>query len=262
MGMTANPDCDCNDATMNMGGTVQEMMNPLCQSAGGYGTTQFRAKGYPGLRELQVLKGIGDQAIVASICPARVATADQARPDYGYRPAIAALVSRLRTALRGKCLPRTLALQPDGSVPCVIIEAFSATQCPNCEGDATFGGRSNVNDSNLISPEMKDSGNCFCQINQLKDQQLADCENQGSALSNTVGDGWCYVDPAQQKAAGNNITGACQVVATCPDTDKRVIRFAQPTSEPRAGATAFITCQEASFPANGSATTGLSNPCQ
>ena len=93
-----NIDCDCNDGTANMGGTVQNMQNPLCQDASGaYDHTQRYAKAYPGIRELQVLQGIGDQAIVASLCAPNLT--NTSRPDYGFRPAIGALVTRFRTHL-------------------------------------------------------------------------------------------------------------------------------------------------------------------
>jgi hypothetical protein len=88
-------DCDCADP---MGGSVAKRKNPLCQGAFGYTTTQRRAKAYPGIRELQVLQGLNDQAIVASICPANVT--DETREDFGYRPAVNALVTRMRYALR------------------------------------------------------------------------------------------------------------------------------------------------------------------
>jgi hypothetical protein len=94
-----NPDCDCNDGIGNQGGTVADMKSPLCQSRDGtYGHTQFRAKAYPGIRELQVLHGLGDQGIVASICPAN--TSNNARPDFGYRPAVSAIIQRLRPPLQ------------------------------------------------------------------------------------------------------------------------------------------------------------------
>jgi hypothetical protein len=261
----ANTDCDCNDGTTMMGGPVAAMKNPLCQAASGaYGNTQFRAKAYPGLRELEVLKGIGDQAIVASICPANVDPALNTRADYGYRPAIAALVSRLRTALRGRCLPRTLAIDTTqdsptkGQVPCVIIEAFNPPpgQVCVCENDPTFHGRVTVSDPGLVTSDILASGSCLCEIVQLKGNDLAACQSQLS-LPGTVGDGWCYVDPAQQ---GGDVTGPCQVVSSCPDNDKRIIRFALDSSQPRAGATAFITCQEASFPTTGVGNT-LTNVC-
>jgi hypothetical protein len=89
---TSAADCDCASPAMSK--------NPVCQdlATGAYSTKQTRAKAYPGIRELQVMKGLGDQAIVASICPAN--TTDPMRADFGYRPVIAAIVNRLRPQLR------------------------------------------------------------------------------------------------------------------------------------------------------------------
>src|SRR5262249_27894359 len=48
-------------------------MSPLCQDPGGnYTTIQRYAKAYPPSRVLQVLKGVGDAGVVASICPKNV----------------------------------------------------------------------------------------------------------------------------------------------------------------------------------------------
>jgi len=83
--------CDCHP--LYPGGN-----RPLCQAEDGtYGTVQYRAKAYPGLRHLAVLKGLGDNAIVGSICARNVK--DPSRSDYGYRPALAALLDRLRAGL-------------------------------------------------------------------------------------------------------------------------------------------------------------------
>jgi hypothetical protein len=84
-------DCDCPPEDVQAG-----IQNPLCQGAAG---TQTRAKAYPGTRELQVLQGLGEQAIVASVCPSNLS--DETKADYGYRPAIAAIIERLRNPLRG-----------------------------------------------------------------------------------------------------------------------------------------------------------------
>ena len=117
----ASDDCDC--------ASSDKTKSPLCQdpATGAYSTIQRRAKGYPGLRELEVLRGIGAQGIVASICPSNTTHPENPK-DYGYRPAIEALVERLRGALRYRCLPRPLAIAGDGSVPCVVLEAFAPTQ--------------------------------------------------------------------------------------------------------------------------------------
>jgi hypothetical protein len=95
---TEQSDCDC---FVPPGGNAAAAKNPLCQNrtTGVYGNTQTAAKGYPGLRQLEVLQGLGAQAIVGSICPAN--TRDKTRSDYGYRPVIAAIVNRLRNPLRG-----------------------------------------------------------------------------------------------------------------------------------------------------------------
>ena len=73
--------CDCNVGTDN----------PLCDPANK--TLQLRAKGYPGLRELAVLKGVSEQGVVASVCAAQATV--PAQSDYGYRPAMAAITAAL-----------------------------------------------------------------------------------------------------------------------------------------------------------------------
>jgi hypothetical protein len=236
-------DCDC---FVPAGGNAAAASNPLCQAANGtYSNTQSRAKGYPGTRELQVLQGLGEQAIVASICPSNVT--NMAAADFGYRPAIAALISRLRNALRGRCLPRQLAVNPDtGAVPCVVVEAFNPPAGATCNC-ADKPGRVAA-DPQTITPEIRTQGSCFCEIIQLEDPDKTQCETNPSPPG-TVKAGWCYVDPSQ--APANAVNGECQIVASCPPTDRRIIRFVNPDSEPRAGATAFIMCQENSFPSTG-----------
>jgi hypothetical protein len=78
------PACDCADPQND---------DPLCApdpSKSGQRTLQVGAKAYPALRQLQVLHGLGAQGVVASICPAQ--DSDATRLDYGYHPAIRALV--------------------------------------------------------------------------------------------------------------------------------------------------------------------------
>jgi hypothetical protein len=209
---------------------------------------QVRAKGYPGTRELQVLQGLGEQAIVASICPSNVSNMGAA--DFGYRPAIAALISRLRNALRGRCLPRQLAVDPNtGAVPCVIVEAFNPPAGATCNC-ADKPGRVAA-DPQTVTPEIRaacvNGCQCFCEIIQLEEPDKTTCETAVTPPG-TVKAGWCYVDPSQ---GGANAMNECQIVKSCPPTDRRIIRFVNPDSEPRAGATAFIMCQESSFPSMG-----------
>jgi hypothetical protein len=83
--------CDCYDPKND---------NPLCEPDPqnfGNRTIQARAKAYPGVRQLSLIKSLGEQGVAASICPAQ--QTDAVRADYAYRPAVSALVARLRKNL-------------------------------------------------------------------------------------------------------------------------------------------------------------------
>jgi len=84
--------CDCDDV-----GAGYNANNPLCQDGATYSKVQRFAKAYPGLRQLEVLKDIGDQAIVASICPKSIG--DTTSSAYGYNAAMAAVVRQIAPVL-------------------------------------------------------------------------------------------------------------------------------------------------------------------
>jgi hypothetical protein len=94
---------DCAEVVLGLGGCdcfADEVDKPLCEATPGNGspsTVQYWAKAYPGLRPLQVLRELGDASIVSSICARNVTNAE--RPDFGYRPAMSAIVERLQTQL-------------------------------------------------------------------------------------------------------------------------------------------------------------------
>ncbi len=95
----AVPGCDCTDfgAEPNED-PASSFNNPLCQAAdGSYDRTQRYAKAYPSLRQLQVLHDLGDNSIVASICPKE--SRNTSAPDFGYRPVVEAMLERFRTHL-------------------------------------------------------------------------------------------------------------------------------------------------------------------
>ena len=223
-------DCDC------FGPNVADSKSPLCQNAqGAYTSTQLRAKAYPGIRILQVLRGIGDHAIVGSICPAQ--TTDKTRDDFGYAPAIRALMSRLRQPLGDSCLPVALPIDPaSGQTPCSVIEAFNS---PSCNCNIEPGRR--IAPSSLLTDEMKTVGNCFCEIVQLAGAAQNTCRTQVNPPANT-GDGWCYADPAQQTDT------SCALVRSCPADQQRKIRFNNTNSEPRPGSFAFLRCESGPVP--------------
>jgi hypothetical protein len=229
--------CDCSSSTND---------NPLCDANpddNGSPTLQTRAKAYPGLRELQVLKGLGGQGIVGSVCPAQVS--DDTLPDFGYRPAIGAIIERLKIALGGQCLPRTLTPDDQGQVSCLILEARKSEGECTCDPNIA---RSDVSDEHKAAkdaaandPVAKNAGwNCYCEIDQLTGDGLKACQtdlNPAPIINgNEAVDGWCYID-----ATTSPPTGDPQLVEKCPATEKRLIRFVG-NGEAQAGATLFITC--------------------
>ncbi len=227
--------------------------DPLCDPANR--STQVNAKAYPGLRELALLRGMQDQGIFASICPSEIS--DTNAPDYGYRPAVGAIIDRLKQELGGQCLPRKLTPDLDGNVPCLVIEASvtDSCQCDASKGRVeipkTVDGKENPNYNAVkaaacTTGEPPDCGgsenladfnpgwNCFCEIQQLADTQKASCQNDDPAPTDIHG--WCYVDATTVPPTGNPA-----LVADCPADERRLVRFVN-DGLPQPGATVFITC--------------------
>jgi len=234
---TPQPGCDCKPDS-------QADQNPLCEDAtGNYTTVQWAAKGYPGLRELQVLKDFGNNGIVASIC-ARNLDPNNMGQDYGYRPAVDAIVDRLKEALTGKCLPRTLVPDPvSKQIPCSVIEVRS-TDC------ASTPGRTQA-PAAVIAPV----------LTRLQETKVCDAPNKPDCStlklceireagpschqnqSNSTEVGWCYVDPAAQPGDDPSL------VKACPATQKRIIRFVDPMNNtPAHDATVLIACFGSQIP--------------
>jgi hypothetical protein len=94
------PTCPCLGAP--------NIFDPSCQDeeTGTYSTSiQYRGGAYPGIRQLMLLKELGEQGIVGSICPAQIKA--DTLSDFGYRPVITALAERLaaRDALAQPATP-------------------------------------------------------------------------------------------------------------------------------------------------------------
>ena len=86
----ADFECEC------FGGGVTT--NPICQSEdGSYAEVQRYARALPSRRPLAVLRGLGDQGVVASVCARNVD--DSSVADYAYRPAVDAALRALRPRL-------------------------------------------------------------------------------------------------------------------------------------------------------------------
>jgi hypothetical protein len=87
--------CDCTEAAND---------NPLCEpdptnpNGPNARTHQVRAKAYPGLRHLDVLRKLGSQGLVGSICPVQLD--NPAVNDYAYRPAARTLLEQMKTSFQ------------------------------------------------------------------------------------------------------------------------------------------------------------------
>jgi hypothetical protein len=179
-------------------------------------------------------------------------------PNYGYNPAVGAIIERLKEALKGKCLPRALQHEttvdpttgkavPTASVECEVVEAQRAGMC-----DCGIAGRSPAPEEihqavfnqlqaagtcgKAPAPPCDDTGFCMCEINQETGADLTNCE---AGMAN-VPAGYCYVDDPNNPLLKN-----------CPANQKRLLRFVDASDgsvkTPAQGATAFIACLGASI---------------
>jgi hypothetical protein len=220
-------------------------------------TTLYRAKAYPGTRFLQVAKEVRESGIVGSICATNLD--DPYAADFGYRPAVATIVDRLSGQLSTRCLPRKLEPNPDGSTPCLIVEArfpreagvvnnpAAVEACRLCKDPSGF--RSQVPPDLLASlgSGVGDSYDCLCRINELSDspgaQDRTECQTVVDLPALTSGHGgWCYVDP-ESEPDGARREQASQVVAPCPVNEPRTIRFVGGVLE---NTTLLIACAKGS----------------
>jgi hypothetical protein len=248
-----NKNCDC---------TVygnDEDKNPLCQDAqNNYGLTQYYAKGYPGIRELQVLYGYQSNSIVASICPK--VTDNKNSPEYGYTPAVAAIIERLKEQLVDPCLSRSLSVEQTDQGPrvqCKIVEA-SPMKDRVCDANRA---REPVEASvaEAVLEQLRETGKCdqgigspkcsdlsLCTIHQiLRDDGQQDCMTKEDSGT----DGWCYVDEEKLDEFGlgeDARDDAAALVEKCADTEKRKLRF-QGYGNPESGTFTFFACAGEAF---------------
>ncbi|MFP6684235.1 MAG: hypothetical protein VB934_05955, partial [Polyangiaceae bacterium] len=153
-------------------------------------------------------------------------------------------VERLKQALGGQCLPRSLKTDVQGQVPCLILEARRTTEGQLC--DCTADGRQDVTPEHepaqkaIENDPVYEGLNCFCEIKQTDGEDLAACRDEiDEPVVNVSGDpvdGWCYIDATTVPSTGNP-----EIVAGCPDTQRRLIRFVG-GGVGQTGATLFITC--------------------
>lgn len=217
--------CDC--PSTNPGSAVPAGgIPPVCDAANP--TSQVAAKVYPTPRELLLAHKMADQGIAASLCPIDlVDNTSGDDPKYGYRPAVAAIISRLKHALASACLPQALTPDPNGGVPCVILEALPPTS-GSCESQGLTEPDPKVAatyQATLAAESGTDTGTSspftICQALQLTGSDL---DATGSCTGNTAKAGWCYVTgnaagvgcaQAVKFSAKGNPTGGVRVQLQC-----------------------------------------------
>lgn len=217
---------------------------PLCDPV--TKTKQVRGKAYPTIRELRVAKGLGKQAVVASLCAHDTAPADKALPGYGYNDAMQAIVNRLKQVLEPQCLPQALDVQSDCTVPCQVLEVDStqtdqSAACtdpglsqPDADTLARFRASylASLGDSGASAPVPT-----LCVLAQLAPATLA-----GSTCAN-ASPGYSGASCAQDPAAG---PGFCYVTgAAAGACETQAIQFSA-QGAPKNGRTIQLQCIEAS----------------
>ncbi len=227
---TSDASCDCNEPD-------NPSANPLCDDQ-----VQTRAKAYPGIRHLQVLEAVGDRGIVGSVCATQ--QVNPPSPDYGYRPSIMAIHEGLRRGFAPPCLPTPLEADPDGRVPCRVIEASS-----DCPTSCAIASRSPVTASDPARDAIAEApggdaalDGCLCEIAQLDGEGLDACQLDVAdfpvSASGAPAHGWCYVDATTLTPLGNP-----ELVSNCPEADRRRIRLVG-DGAPRANARLWLVCAE------------------
>lgn len=237
----ANTRCDCREGRPT---------DPICQppTGGIGGTTQYFAKAYPSLRELDVLRQHGANSVVASICP-KTLSGDNPELEFGYRPAIAGLIKRLHCANLEGDFETDPGSADYGTVNCRLLGVTGPSAECTCDGitrlvpeeDEQVAVRLQLEASGLCGRSTgKDCKSfCACEIPQTRGTGLEACQNDSAdapydpATSARV-EGWCYVDPAHG-------FGSPSLVRECPATNPRNLRVLG-SAMPRENERLFSVC--------------------
>jgi hypothetical protein len=215
-----DPACDC--STPQYAGDLCDPTHP---------STQVRAKAYPGIHHLALVKSLGNQGIALSICPTDTSNDSQSNPSYGYRPAVRTIVDRLKTALEQTCLPQKLDVAADGTAQCAVLETLPGA---NAGCDASLGLK--VPDDDVLRSfthqraDLGDdlSGVTVCQLSQLGQDRVKPCGSKENAP------GWCY---ATGDEARTSTKGRC---------DDAILFSA--SGNPQSGTHVYLECLEAGQP--------------
>jgi hypothetical protein len=99
---TLQDSCDCQPPQSGTGSFTHDQVPAVCNDA--TPTQQDYAKAYPTIRELLLAKLLGEapganEGVISSLCPIHTVEGEAGDPLYGYRPAMSAIVDRLKRSL-------------------------------------------------------------------------------------------------------------------------------------------------------------------
>jgi len=245
--------CDCPHASGLAANQLPPICNPMVQ------TQQTGAKAYPTIRELLLAKLMGTQGIVSSICPIHVAdNAAHDDPLYGYRPAVAVIIDRLKNALTTQCLPEQLTVT-NGVVPCLILVTLPASmnmggtcKVPNCTMKGLVGPGGMIAPGQVFDPAVLNS---FCDAQETAYQQQVSAAGSSMGLQDPAQLSVCALTQLTPQANASSFSGNgscqasmapgwCYVTGPAAGHCPQAILFT--SSEPPSGATVNLQCLEQS----------------
>jgi hypothetical protein len=154
-------------------------------------------------------------------------------PDglYGYRPAVNAIVNRLKNALASQCLPEPLTITNSGdggvpSVPCLILATMPASAANAAANEATVCTQPGLKipDATVLQSFQESQHAAYVAAGSSGQDPslLATCEvlqntPNTSCSTNKQDIGWCYVDsPAILMQTGSSCQQEIQFTANSP----------------------------------------------
>jgi hypothetical protein len=201
--------CDCEHDPDSGVPLVPNGTSSLCAKTGNtYTTQQVYGKAYPAIEELSVARQMGNYGIVSSLCPIHTQEQGTDDPLYGYRPAVNAIINRLKAALQVACPPHRLQVDPTSGLvtDCLVLATWKTTTGMPASCAAAGGGYSNVADPSVLA-NFKNTqyeqwlANGGPQSGTPNPETMLTCEIQAVPAvggqcnaGNNSDQGWCYVE--------------------------------------------------------------------
>jgi hypothetical protein len=252
--------CDCPAAA----GLTYEELPPLCDAT--TQTSQIAAKAYPTIRELYLANLLGTQGIISSLCPIHVTPANNDMPPdpvYGYRPAMTAIVDRLKNSLATQCLPQQLTPASCGNVPCLVLETLppGTTSCNASVGLSP--PPSDVLQSFVAAQHTQWASNggadaglgpdpatlTTCEVTQLVPNGTFDPSCSTASAESTSY--YQYIDFAAGSCAASTTPGWCYTTGTATGSSCSQAILFSASGTPPSGATVSLECIESTASVTG-----------